>query len=222
MPFTTCREEDLLEETKLSKKPIVLFVGKDHPHMLAEEFKAENPFVHAVTIAGPLERIHAFEELEIIRYPVTACDFLKMLKPDPYVKENISFEAPDAMVMVVDDNVINLRIMKEMLSKYGIKPTLCSDGNQAVAATKLKHFDLIFMDHMMPGMDDIETTRQIRELPEIGKKVKIVALSANALKGIEKMFKESGLDSFLAKPVSLNGVGKMLKKYLPKDLLKEK
>ncbi len=221
-PFTTCREEDLSWETKLCKNPIVLFVGKDHPNMLTEEFKAENPFMHAVTIAGPLERVNAFEELEIIRYPVTACDLFKMLKPDPYVKINISFEAPDAMVMVVDDNAINLRVMKEMLSKYGIKSTLCSNGNQAVAAARLKPFDLIFIDHMMPGMDGIETASRIRELSQIGNEVKIVALSANAVKGVEKMFKENGFDAFLAKPVSLNSVGKVLKKCLKKDLLKEK
>lgn len=220
-PFVTCKEEEVYDEAFMKKDPIVLFTTKDHPHMLTQEFKGENPFIKPVAIADPLERINTVDDMDIIRWPLTACDFLRLVKPGIKEKENVTFVVSNAKVMVVDDNVVNLRVMKEMLNKYGIHPTLCSNGVQAIAAMKAKQFDIIFMDHLMPGMDGIETTGHIRELAEGGDTVKVIALTANAFMGAEKMFKENGLDSFLAKPVSLSGIGKMLKRYLPEECIKE-
>lgn len=220
-PFVTCKEDEVFDEAFMKKNPIVVFTAKDHPHMLTQEFKGENPFVKLVAIAEPLESVNTTDDIDIVRWPLTACDFLRILKPGAKEKENVTFTVSNAKIMVVDDNVVNLRVMKEMLDRYGIRPTLCSNGVQAIAAMKAKKFDLIFMDHLMPGMDGIETTGHIRELGEDGERVKIIALTANAFMGAEKMFRENGLDSFLAKPVSLSGIGKMLKKYLPDECIKE-
>ncbi len=219
--FVTCAEEDISDEIFLKESPLVLFTTKEHPYLFSEEFRAENPFVRAVGVACCMEFLEPGSNGEIIRKPMTSAEVYLLTKPHKVEKETISFAAPDAKVMVVDDNIVNLRVMKEILGKYEIKPTLCSNATQAVAAMELKHFDFIFMDHMMPEIDGIEATARIRALPDVGNKVKIVALTANAVKGVDKMYRENGMDGFLAKPISIVDVGKALKKHLPKELVKD-
>lgn len=215
------REEDLDLALENQPKSVVVFSTKEHAFLLSEEFRGMHPYSRLVGVADCLEMVDTDLEVEIIRLPATVVDYATLIKPPVKEKTVIEFEAPFAKILVVDDNTINLRVMKEMLSKFKITPTLCSNGVQAVEAMKAKGFDLIFMDHMMPGMDGIETTRLIREIPETGKKVSVIALSANAVKGAEKIYKDNGLDGYLAKPVSINAVGKTLKKYLPNYLITE-
>ena len=219
--FVTCPEEDISDEIFLKESPLVLFTTKEHPYLFSEEFRAENPFVRTVGVACCMEFLEPGSNGEILRKPMTSAEVYLLTRPHKQEKETISFTAPEAKVMVVDDNIVNLRVMKEILGKYGIKPTLCSNATQAVAAMELKHFDLIFMDHMMPEIDGIEATSRIRAIPEVGSKVKILALTANAVKGVEKMYKENGMDGFLAKPISIVDVGKALKKHLPKGMVQD-
>lgn len=216
-----CREEYLQQaiDAARGRKIGIIFITKKHPYLLTEEYKCMNPLVRIVGIAECLETIDASDNVEIVRAPLTIADFLNFVVPSERKKITITLQAPDAKVLVVDDNVVNLRVMKEMLLRFGIKPTLCSDGTQAVEAVKIKKFDIVFMDHMMPGLDGIEATKMIRKIPEIGEKVTVIALTANATKGMEKVFKENGLDDFIAKPVSINTIGKVLKNYLDESLI---
>lgn len=215
------REEDIDISLERQPRSVVVFRAKEHPYLLSEEFKGQHPYTRLVGVADCLEMVDANPDVEILRLPICVIDFTTLIKPPVKEAALVEFEAPYAKVLVVDDNTINLRVMKELLSRYRINPTLCSTGAQAVEAAKVKNFDLIFMDHMMPGMDGIEATGIIREIPQKGKQVSIVALSANAVKGAEKMYKENGFDGYLAKPVSINSVGKTLKKYLPGLLIRE-
>ena len=115
----------------------------------------------------------------------------------------IPFIAPSAKIMVVDDNKVNLEVAKGLIEKYGIQVVIASSGYEALDKIKENpNMDVIFMDHMMPMMDGIETTKVIRELPdEWTKKVPIVALTANAIKGVETQFYNAGMDAFLSKPI---------------------
>lgn len=92
-------------------------------------------------------------------------------------------------------------------------------GKEAIDKVKAyPEFDIIFMDHMMPEMDGIEATKQIRSLElEYVKKVPIVALTANAIKGVEKMFLDHGMNDFLAKPIEAKRLAKIMKKWIPKE-----
>ncbi len=135
--------------------------------------------------------------------------------------EHERFDASAARVMVVDDNSTNLRILREMLGVFGIKPVLIPNGTQAIAAVKTKRFDLIYMDHMMPGIDGVETTAEIRKMKtDGGDKIKIIALTANAMKGAKEEFLKKGFDDYLSKPVSLNSIGNSLINNLTKDYIK--
>jgi CheY-like chemotaxis protein len=125
---------------------------------------------------------------------------------------------PYARVLVVDDVPTNLDVAKGMLSAYGLTVDCVDSGRQAVDLIRKAdpRYDLIFMDHMMPEMDGIETTKVIRE--EIGseyaKTVPIVALTANAIIGAEKMFLSNGFQTYLSKPIDVVKLDKILREWI--------
>ena len=133
------------------------------------------------------------------------------------VLNNASIIAPDAKVLVVDDNAVNLRVAAGLLSIFKIRADTAISGMRAIEMVQEKDYDLVFMDHMMPDMDGIDTTVAIRAMGEKYHSLPIIALTANAIGGVREMFKVEGLDDFLAKPVELTKLNAMLKKWIPKD-----
>jgi signal transduction histidine kinase/CheY-like chemotaxis protein len=128
------------------------------------------------------------------------------------------FEAPDADVLVVDDMPTNLKVVEGLLAPYKVKVTPCESGPEAVAILREKSFDIVFMDHMMPGMDGIETTQIIRGLKDGGAgRLSIVALTANAVTGMKEMFLENGFDDFLSKPIEVPQLNKIMEKWIPAE-----
>ncbi len=131
----------------------------------------------------------------------------------------VTVKAPEAKVLLVDDNTVNLKVAKSALKPYGINPIMVESGKAAIQCfERLKPFDMIFMDHMMPVMDGVEAMHQIRAR-EGGKNTVMIALTANALSGAEKSYKEAGFDDFLAKPMDPQRLDEILRKYLRKELL---
>lgn len=131
---------------------------------------------------------------------------------------NITFKAPNARVMIVDDNKVNLVVACELMKRFGFEATTIDNGAEAINRIEehLLTYDLIFMDHMMPFMDGIETTERIRELDsQYAKEIPIIALTANAIKGVEKQFKDAGMNDYLPKPIHVNQLNDILKKWLP-------
>ena len=138
------------------------------------------------------------------------------------VRENdefkISFKAPTARVMIVDDNKVNLHVAFEIMKRFGFEATMIDNGAEAINRIEehLINYDIIFMDHMMPFMDGVETTERIRALDsQYAKEIPIVALTANAIKGVEKQFKEAGMNDYLSKPIHVNQLNDILKRWLP-------
>ncbi len=129
-----------------------------------------------------------------------------------------SFVAPQACVLVVDDNQINLLVVKNLLKKTQVQITLCKSGMEALELMRQNRFDVILMDHMMPDMDGIETMRRSKELQgNMSKDAPIIALTANAIAGVREMYLEEGFDDYLSKPIDGILLEKTLAKYLPKD-----
>lgn len=134
-------------------------------------------------------------------------------KPIPFVK-----------VLVVDDVDINLFVVKEILSFYGLEIDLATSGAEAIEKVKNGNYDLVFMDHLMPIMDGVETTREIRKWEEEFYRMKdefakakvlpIVALTANAVSGVKDMLLANGFNDYLSKPIDLNEMDAILKKWL--------
>ncbi len=128
------------------------------------------------------------------------------------------FTAPDASVLVVDDNVMNLKVMEGLLRPYKVKFYTAGGGSEALVMLDRMYFDLVFMDHMMPGMDGVETLHHIRERNgKFFQKVPVVALTANAIGGAREMFLSEGFQDFVAKPVEVSTLERVLKKFIPEE-----
>ena len=126
------------------------------------------------------------------------------------------FYAPSANILVVDDNAINLRIVKGLLKHYQIEADTADSGFAALKMLKEKDYDMIFMDHMMPELDGVETTKLIRAMDnESARAVNIIAVSANAIRGVRDMFIEQGFQDYLSKPIEVSHLEKILKEFLP-------
>ncbi len=123
----------------------------------------------------------------------------------------------NADILVVDDNSVNLIIMKGLLEPYGIIPVTVLSGAEAIEEAGKKKFDLVFMDHMMPIMDGVEATKIIREKYPEYKDVPIIAFTANAVGEARNMLMDSGMNDFVSKPVEPDKIRELLIKWLPED-----
>ena len=132
-----------------------------------------------------------------------------------------SFYAPDINILIVDDNEINLKVAGSMLSQYDMDIDVATSGAMALSMTKKKKYDIIFMDHMMPEMDGVETLQWIRKKEKgISYKTPIVAFTANAVNGMKNKFIEAGFDDYISKPIEMKKVEKVLKNLLPSAKIK--
>jgi CheY-like chemotaxis protein len=125
------------------------------------------------------------------------------------------FMTKDVRALVVDDNPVNLAVAKGLLDRYGITVDTTAGGRESVEKLKQMEYDLVFMDHMMPGMDGLEATKAIRAMGGRFAQVTIIALTANAVSGVRELFLEAGMNDFLAKPIILRELQGLLQKYLP-------
>jgi signal transduction histidine kinase/CheY-like chemotaxis protein len=131
------------------------------------------------------------------------------------------FSAPEAKILVVDDIEINLDVAEAMLASFDIQAELAQKGVIALEMVQKTSYDIVFMDHMMPEMDGIETTKQIRELGGVFKKLPIIALTANVINGAEAMFLQNEFDGFLSKPIELSSLNHCLRRWLPENKIHE-
>lgn len=136
--------------------------------------------------------------------------------------EDISglFEAPEAQILVVDDNEMNRRVMRQLLKRTKVNITEAASGMEAVERTRHQRFDIIFMDHMMPGIDGIKAMHRIRDdINNPSFDVPMVALTANAVIGAKEMYFNEGFDSFLPKPVDSKRLERLVRILLDESLV---
>ncbi len=136
----------------------------------------------------------------------------------------VSFTAPDAEVLVVDDNEINRKVFIGLLKQTKIKVVEAASGRECLDLVKEKHFDLIFLDHMMPEMDGIETLQHMKELSANENKCSetpVIILTANAITGAKEEYMQKGFDEYLAKPIVPEKLEDLIYRMLPGELLKE-
>jgi len=137
--------------------------------------------------------------------------------------DDFDFTEPEAEVLVVDDNSVNLTVVQGLLNPLDMKIETALSGKEAVNKITNKKYDIIFMDHMMPEMDGVETTRVIRRMLGENGQVPIIALTANAVDGTRELFISEGMDDFVTKPIELRIIISKLKKWLPKEkIIREK
>jgi len=128
-----------------------------------------------------------------------------------------TISAPDAKVLVTDDNEFNLKVASGLLSLMDIPAEIVNSGAKAIELVKRNDYDIVFMDHMMPEMDGVETVQEIRKLGGKFEEITIVALTANAVAGAREMFLSNGFNDFISKPIDASELQELVKKYLPPD-----
>lgn len=147
----------------------------------------------------------------------------KILDKQPaeaWEEKDLSFVAPNASILVVDDNEMNRKVALGLMAPYEMQIDTAENGKQALQMIQNKHYDIVFMDHMMPVMDGIEATAALRKMDdEYFQKLVVVALSANATSEAREQFLQAQMNDFVSKPIRINELAECLLKWLPEHLV---
>jgi CheY-like chemotaxis protein len=175
---------------------------------------------------GALVDSKDFPEMDVLYKPVTIFDLAQIFDapgsvPDAGEEDLRSalgtFAVKDTLALLVDDNEINLVVGEAILQQYNMDVTMAGSGEEALEKTAAVRFDIIFMDHMMPGMDGVETTRRIRAQQGLNDRTPIVALTANAISGMREFYLENQMNDFLSKPMEMDSLNNVLLRWLPRE-----
>ena len=135
----------------------------------------------------------------------------------------VTFVAPDANILVVDDNAMNRNAFVGLLKDTRIKIEEAASGIECINRCQKKKYDIVFLDHMMPDMDGIETLDKLRKIENcINADTPIIALTANAIVGVKDEYLKAGFNDYITKPIRPKKLESMIVQYLPKELVLEK
>ena len=135
------------------------------------------------------------------------------------IELKVSFKAPDAKLLIVDDNAMNLKVAGNLLGLYDIHPSFASGGIEAISIMKKEHFNIVCMDHMMPQMDGIETYQKLKEENLIPEDTVMLMMTANAVVGAKEKYLEIGFKDYISKPIEIEKLEEKLLKYLPEEMI---
>lgn len=175
-------------------------------------------------IQDKAEQIAVDEKIKSIYKPFSMKKICDMLNSEIKVKGatviTSSFTAPEANILIVDDTPMNLRVAMGLMKKYGMNVSSAKSGMQALELMEQNKFDIVFMDHLMPEMDGIETHRRIclAEQDKLEKTV-VIALTAYTEGDVRKMFADEKFQDFISKPIHPDILREMLLKWLPERLI---
>lgn len=132
----------------------------------------------------------------------------------------VAFVAPDARILVVDDNAMNRKVFINLVKQTKVQVDEAESGMECLELVKENKYDIIFLDHMMPEMDGVETLHRMKNMEDnLCQDTPVVALTANAIQGAKEMYLQEGFDEFLSKPIKPEKLEKMIKTRLPKELI---
>lgn len=208
---------------------VFLFIEQKCCSPQLESFLAEHPQITGVLMEEfNLTATTTLSNLLIVKKPLYSLNIAAILNHEDLHSgfmdsslDDFEFIAPEAEILIVDDNAINLTVTEGLLEPLQMKIDKALSGKEAIAKIAEKHYDLIFMDHMMPELDGVETTHIIRRFHEDYNKVPIIALTANAVSGTKAMFLREGLDDFVAKPIEVRIIVSKLKQWLPAEKIQK-
>jgi CheY-like chemotaxis protein len=202
-----------------------LFVDQPMFGMPVQQFVEQHPEITCVLMTGFRSQAeYAIPNLLVVKKPLYSLNVSRILNReemygdlDSEQSEQFDFIAPEAEILIVDDNEINLTVAEGIIKPIQARVDTAHSGKEAIDKISVKHYDLIFMDHMMPELDGIETTHIIRRFHEEYNDVPIIALTANAMEETRSMFLVEGMNDFIAKPIEVKVIGEKLHQWLPKD-----
>ncbi len=150
-------------------------------------------------------------------------DYKKRIKRSYRRRNKYAFPSmPKAEILVVDDYEMNLMVAKNLMKVYDFVPDVVQSGREAITRAEEKEYDVIFMDHMMPDLDGLQTLDILKEHGYLGSRTKVIALTANAIAGAKEYYISKGFDDYLTKPIDAEALEDMLLKYMPKKKILKK
>ncbi|MBR6148696.1 MAG: response regulator [Lachnospiraceae bacterium] len=211
--------EKLVEETKITH----LFVGtgeylenRNYIESLAEK-------MNVAVVADRGFDVETDQKIAILAKPfygTQVANFLNHSFEDSTESGEEVMTCPGIKTLVVDDEPMNLWVAKGIFETYGMVVSTADSGQEAIDMCEIADFDIIFMDHMMPGMDGVEAMKRLRaNAQKKNKELCIVALTANAISSAKEMFLSEGFDGFIPKPVEITELERVLKRVLPKSAI---
>ena len=206
---------DLKKNRNVEGTGLGLNITKNLLQMMNSELQLESVY-------GEGSNFH-FELLQRIFNGDKIGDFRKRVEESQNEsKYRAAFCAPDAKVLIVDDNAMNRNVFRNLVKQTKVQVTDVDSGMAALREVEQNHYDLIFLDHMMPEMDGVETFRHMKKMENNQcKETPIIMLTANAVVGAREEYLREGFHDFLSKPIEPEKLEKLIQKYLPQELLQE-
>ncbi len=195
-------------------------------HSYYEELAAS---LRVVLIAEREYNLSRDSRLMVIHKPFSALSVANLLNgeawengfEDAQTLGRKPFSCEGVRALAVDDEEMNLVVAKGVLGSYGIEVDTCLSGREAVEKCQTADYDIIFLDHMMPGFDGVETLRFIREMNNgIFKDLPVIALTANTISGAREMFRVEGFTEFIPKPIERSVLERVLRRVLPEECIR--
>ena len=200
MLFNAFEQVDKIKNRSIMGTGLGLSISKSFVEMMGGEITVESEYGQGTTIS--------------VTIPVVKGNAANIRKHETSKKE-YAISAPDARILVTDDNEFNLRVADGLLGFMDIEAEMADSGAIAIELVKQNDYDIVFMDHMMPEMDGIVAAREIRKLGGKYETLNIIALTANAISGAREMFLENGFTDFISKPIDVDELQDMVQRYLP-------
>ncbi len=207
-------------------KRLVSSVSMTHLFIAVEEYLSAPDYIEqlakkmvVVIVADAGFELPEGSGLMVLEKPFYCFPVAVILNKGTNEKEaDVKMLCPGVEALVVDDEPMNLIVAKGIFNRYEMNVTTVESGPEAIEICRQKKFDIIFMDHMMPGMDGVETVKRLKsDRTHLSVDAPIVALTANAVSTAREMFMTSGFDGFVSKPVEISELERVLKKVLPKS-----
>ena len=206
-----------------------LFVGQGTFSVEVEEFVKKHPQITTILLIDFRTSVKlGIPNLLVVKKPIYVLNIASVFNGEDISAgfnyghiNDFEYIAPDAEILIVDDNAINLTVAEGLLKPLRMKIDTALSGSEAIEKISNKMYDLIFMDHMMPELDGVETTRIIRRFHSEYADVPIIALTANAVSGTKEMFLSEGMNDFVAKPIEMRTMLSKLRCWLPKHKIKK-
>ena len=205
-----------------------VFIAQSEYDENREYYEELTNTLRVIVIAERDFTLSAESRLLVIHKPFSALSVANLLNGEMgergFAEDQAAGRKPFTCVgvraLAVDDEEMNLMVAKGVLGNYGIEVDTCLSGKEAIAQCGTTAYDIIFLDHMMPGFDGVETLKRIRELRNgMYQDLPVIALTANTVSGAREMFRNEGFTEFVPKPIERMVLERVLRKVLPKSCI---
>lgn len=228
IPYVSLESEEELQCLVEQRIPY-FFVGQAMFSLKVQEFVKQHPEITVILMMDFRNSMKVnIENVRVVKKPIYVLNIASILNGEEVNTgigysgfDDFEFVAPEAEILIVDDNAINLTVAEGLLKPLQMKIDTATGAKETIAMISKKKYDLIFMDHMMPDIDGVETTHIIRRFYPDYEDVPIIALTANAVSGTKELFLAEGMNDFVAKPIEMRNILSKLRNWLPKEKIQK-